>query len=123
MSKHGRVISVIFWIILLAAPSATLAGSFDGTYTGKRVITKGDEGSCPTEDVSVTIKDGTLTFTDSNAKDYMISFNPHPDGSFRQLSANIGGAVVDIRGYINGSTLDADVISAQCQHHWHLEKP
>ena len=90
MSKHGRVLSVICWIVLLAAPSATLAGPFDGTYTGKRVTTKGDEGSCPTEDVTVVIKDGTLTFSDSNAKVYTISFDPHPDGSFRQLSANMG---------------------------------
>ena len=124
MSKYGRVLSVICWTVLLAAPSATLADPFDGTYTGKRVTTKGGEPSCPTEDnVSVTIKGGTLTFTDSNAKDYTISFDPHPDGSFRELSANIAGTVVDIRGHVSGSTLDADVSSAHCQHHWHLEKP
>lgn len=92
MSNCGRALSVMCGIVLLVAPSVTLADPFDGTYTGKRVTTKGDEPSCPTEDnVSVTIKGSTLTLTDSNAKEYPISFDPRPDGSFHELSANIGG--------------------------------
>ena len=126
MSKHGRVLSVIcgFALLSFATPPAAQPVSFDGTYTGKRVLTNGDKTFCPAEDnVSVTIKDDNLTFTDSNVKNYTIEFNPRPDGSFSELSANIGGTVVAIRGRINGNALDADVIGAHCQHHWHLEKP
>jgi hypothetical protein len=123
ISRYGLALAVAGWIVLLAAPSVVLADPFDGTYAGKRVAAKGDDPSCPTADnVSVTIKGGTLTFTDSNAKDYAISFDPRPDGSFRKLSADVGGTVVDIRGRVSGSTLDADVTSAHCQHHWSLER-
>ena len=112
-----------FALLSLATPPAAQPVSFDGTYTGKRVLTNGDKTFCPTEDnASVTIKGDNLTFTDSNAKDYTIDFSPRSDGSFSELSAIIGGAVVAIRGRINGNALDADVPSAHCQHHWHLEK-
>ena len=124
MPGRGPVLSAIGCLALLgvAAPAA-MAGPFDGTYTGRRVLAKGDP-SCPAEDsVSVAIKGGTLTFTDSNAKDYTISFDPHPDGSFAQLSANIAGTLVNIRGRVTGNVLDADVSSAHCQYHWHLQKP
>jgi hypothetical protein len=104
--------------------------SFSPQYARARARTcgetprgKGDPSACVAKDaVSVTIHGGTLTFTDSSAKNYTISFSPHSDGSFVELSANIGGAVVDIRGRITGGVLDTDVTSAYCVHHWHLEK-
>ena len=126
MSKRGRVLSVICGIALLglAAPPATLAGSFNGNYTGKRVLTKGDNPSCPAEDdVSVTIQDGTVTFTNSALNNFGIGFDLQPDGSFNEIDTEMGGAVVTIRGRIVGNTLDADVINGPCQYHWHLQRP
>src|SRR5262249_54792617 len=80
-------------------------------------------GRCPTqEDVSVTITDGILTFTNSALRNFAMGFEPHPDGSFSQMHVDIGGDVVDIRGRIVGDTLDADVANAPCEHHWHLQK-
>jgi outer membrane receptor protein involved in Fe transport len=124
MSKRGQVLSVICGIALLAlvTPPATLAGSFDGSYTGKRVLTKGGNPPCPAEEaVSVTIRGSTLTFTDSALKNFGVGFDPQPDGSFGEIDTEMGGAVVVIRGRIVGNTLDADVTNGPCQHHWHLK--
>jgi hypothetical protein len=42
---------------------------FDGVYTGGRLLIKGPIPPCPVkEDVSVTISDGTLSFTDSASR-------------------------------------------------------
>ena len=59
----------------------------DGVYTGKRVLIKGSTGSrCPAEDdVSVTIHDETLTFTDSILQKFIIGFSPDQSGSFSQM--------------------------------------
>jgi len=87
------------------------------------MLTQGDPTACVAKDsVSVTIHEDQLTFTNSGAQNYEISFSPRSDGSFAQLSANIGGDVVDIRGHIGAGVLDADVTSAHCTDHWHLEK-
>jgi hypothetical protein len=103
--------------------SPGVAESFDGSYVGERSLTKGDPSACVDKDaVSITIHGGTLTFTDSTAKSYTMSFSPNPDGSFDQLSADIGGTVVNMHGRITGGVLDSDVTSANCVHHWHLEK-
>jgi hypothetical protein len=84
---------------------------------------KGNPSERPTQDdVSVTINDGALTFTNSALQNYAMGFEPHPDGSFRQSHVDIGGDVVDISGRIVGDTLDADVTNAPCEHHWHLQK-
>jgi hypothetical protein len=111
-------------LVVAALPTQAFGQAFDGTYAGKRVLTKGDPSANCTrqEDVSVIIKTGTLTFTDSALENYTIGFDPHPDGSFNQLHVDIGGSVVDIHGRIVGDTLDADVTISSCQHHWHLEK-
>lgn len=110
-------------LLSLATPRVTLADPFDGTYTGKRVLTKGDTPTCPTEDnVSVTINGNVLTFTNSALKDFGIGFYPQPDGSFDKVDTEMGGDVVTIRGRVTGNTLDADVTNGPCQHHWHLEK-
>jgi hypothetical protein len=117
------VVLAMFVVACFGSISPGVAESFDGSYVGERSLTKGDPSACVDKDaVSVTIHDGTLTFTDSSAKNYTISFSPHSDGSFAEQSANIGGAVVDIRGRITGGVLDSDVTSAYCVHHWHLEK-
>ena len=87
------------------------------------MLTKGYPAECTAQDpVSVTIKGDELTFTDSAAKNYTISFSPRPDGTFGQLSANIGGMVVAIRGHVGGGVLDAEVTSSTCEHHWHLDR-
>ena len=92
-------------VAYFGSASPGVAESFDGSYVGERSLTKGDPSACVDKgSVSVTIHGGTLTFTNSTAKDYTISFSPHADGSFVQLSADIGGAVVDIRGRITGSS-------------------
>jgi hypothetical protein len=110
-------------VVCLAVAGSALATAFDGTYTGKRVLTKGDPSECARDDdVSITISDGALRFTNSALKSYIIGFDPRPDGSFVQLSVDIAGDTVDIRGRIVGNVLDADVTNASCVHHWHLEK-
>jgi len=82
------------------------------------VLTKGVDKTCPTEDdVSVAIRGETLIFTNSKVRGYVITFEPHPDGSFRQVSTDIGGATVSIEGRIVGDVLDADVTTFVCQHH------
>ncbi|HET6237312.1 MAG TPA: hypothetical protein VFE41_20485 [Acetobacteraceae bacterium] len=113
----------MFVVACFGSASLGVAESFDGSYVGERSLTQGDPSACVDKDaVSVTIHGGTLTFTNSTAKSYTMSFSPNSDGSFVQLSADIGGAVVNIRGRITGGVLDSDVTSAHCVHHWHLEK-
>jgi hypothetical protein len=123
MNKLGAL-PLVAILVVAALPTQAIGQAFDGTYQGKRVLTKGDRSAncIRQEDVSVVIKTGTLTFTDSALKNYTIGFDPHPDGSFNQLRVYIGGSVVDIHGRIVGDTLDADVTNSPCEHHWHLEK-
>ena len=95
----------------------------DGTCTGKRVLTKGIDQTCPTEDdVSVTIHGESLTFSNSKLRGFVIGFEPHPDGSFRETSTGIEGTTVLIEGHIVGDVIDADVTTSACQHHWHLKR-
>jgi hypothetical protein len=110
-------------LIGLAAAGPTLGvDTFDGAYTGKRVLTKGSNPSCVTsDDVSVTIRGGALTFSHSKLRNFSIGFDPHQDGSFRMMSA-IGGAAALIQGRIVAGVLDADVTNGPCEHHWHLTK-
>jgi hypothetical protein len=119
------VLAVISGVICLvvAGPAVRAEGTFDGAYTGKRLLTKGPVPPCLVEeDVSVTIHGGTLTFTDSQLQNFVIGFDPRPDGSFSQISAGIEGSVVAIRGRIIGDALEADVANDTCTHHWHLGK-
>jgi hypothetical protein len=117
-----RCLALVVCGAVCVASGAT-ADAFDGTYIGKRTLTKGDPGACVRqEDVSVTINPGTLTFTDSTLKKYTIGFELDPDGSFRELHVGLGGALVDIQGRIAANILDADVTNATCEHHWHLQK-
>jgi hypothetical protein len=117
---YCQVIAVI--CSLAAAAPTTAADAFDGAYTWKRVLTKGLERCVASEDVSVTIHVGALTFTDSALHDYSIGFDPRPDGSFSLISTGISGGGVLIEGRIVGDVLDADVTNGPCEHHWHLTK-
>jgi hypothetical protein len=122
MANRHHALLLIAWTVL-AVPAISAEVSIDGTYTGERVLEEGTPGPCvPTEPVSLTIRGESLSFTNSRVKNYTISFAPHLDGSFAQLSADIGGEVVDIRGHVGDGVLDADVNSASCSHHWHVER-
>ena len=111
-----------------AEPALADVHSFDGTYTGTRVLTKGNNtaAECPAkEDVSVIIRTETLEFTNSELHKFVIGFNPDPDGAFDQIyTGGTGNSTVHIRGRVNGSSIDADVTNYanECSHHWHLEK-
>ena len=79
--------------LALAAP-ASAENSFDGTYTGERVLTEGDPVICVAKDiVSATVNGDQRTFTTNVAKECALGFSPQADGSFPELSGNIGGAL------------------------------
>ena len=108
-------------MIVVTATALGANNTFDGAYTGKRVLTKGSKQTCPTEDnVSVTIRGEALTFTNSRLHNFTIGFEPHPDGSFNQISAGDEGAFVSIQGRIVGDAIEADVADSVCEHHWHV---
>jgi hypothetical protein len=94
-------------------PALGAKHTFDGVYSGKRMLTKGSGGpSCPAEDnVSATIHGATLTFTNSALKQFAVSFYPSQDGSFGEIYQGEGGTTVNIRGRIIGDVLEADVIN------------
>ena len=74
------------------------------------------------DSVDGTIHGGERTFINSVVKDFTISFSPHSDGSFVQLSADINGDVVDVHGCVAAGVLDSDDTSAHCEHHWHFRR-
>jgi hypothetical protein len=110
--------------LAITEPVLSAGNTFDGVYAGKRVLTKGPNRACPTEDdVSVTIKGSALQVTTSRLRAHPMGFNAHPDGSFGQISSGgPGGYLVFIRGRIRGDVLDADVADRNCEHHWHLTR-
>jgi hypothetical protein len=109
--------------LAVAEPALSAENAFNGAYTGRRVLTKGETPQCvPSEDVSVTIEDNVLTFSDSALRNFSIGFDPHPDGAFGLISTAISGGAVLIQGHIVGNVLDADVTNGPCEHHWHLTK-
>src|SRR5689334_11957722 len=87
--RDRRDAVLLLWgIICLAAagPLAEAENTFDGTYNGKRTLTKGPASECPVEeDVSVIIHNAALTFTNSALQSFVIGFDPHPDGSFGEI--------------------------------------
>src|SRR5438067_1398260 len=110
--ERRLIVSGICGMICLVAETALGAEhTFDGDYSGKRVLTKGSAGpNCPAEDnVSVTIHGETLTFTNSALKKFTQPFDPGPDGSFGQTYTDAGGAIVHYHGRIIGDVMDADV--------------
>jgi hypothetical protein len=110
-------------MLAIAGPAAMAEGSFDGAYTGKRILMSGPSDDCPAEDnVSVTINGNVLTFTDSALRNYAIGFYPSPDGTFDDIHVEVGGDVWEVQGRIVGGVLDAEVNNPPCEHHWSLEK-
>jgi hypothetical protein len=122
--KRHLMVSGTCGLLGLAAAGLTLAAdTFDGVYSGKRVLTKGTDPACPAnEPVSVTIRGEALTFTNSALRNFVMGFEPHPDGSFGGISTGGRGGAVLIQGRIVGNVLDADVTDGPCEHHWHLTK-
>jgi hypothetical protein len=68
-----------------------------------------DPTCAPTGDVSVTIQDNTLTLTNSALRSFVMSFDPHPDGSFSRFYADASEGYMLIRGRIVGNILEADI--------------
>jgi hypothetical protein len=110
-------------VVTVAEPALDASDTFDGVYVGKRVLTQGSGPRCSTEaDVSVTIHRAKLTFTHSELRDFVVSFDPHQDGSFSQIYTGTGGAAVLIQGRVVGDVLEADVTNGPCEHHWRLTR-
>jgi hypothetical protein len=125
LRPRGGAVLWICGICLAGLGSASAAAHmFDGVYTGKRVVTKGPASRCSAEaDVTITIKSGTVRFAvGSNRSSIVIRFEPRPDGSFRRLSRGIDGSAGIVKGRIVGDVVDADVINARCEFHWHVTK-
>jgi hypothetical protein len=79
-------------LAVVGTPVLSAEHTFNGDYSGKRVLTKGPAGlECPAEDdVSVTIHGETLTFTNSALQKYTMPFDPDPEGSFGQTHTDGG---------------------------------
>jgi len=104
-------------------PALGAEHTFDGVYSGKRVLAKGSGPSCSiVQDVSVTIHGEILTFTDSNLRNHALAFYPLQDGSFSLIYFDAGRGTANIRGHIIGDIIDADVDNPPCGYHWHLKK-
>jgi hypothetical protein len=122
---HLMVLGLYVMIgLAVMVPAWGAADTFDGVYTGKRVLKQGSDPACPPEDddVSVTIRGAALTFTNRELRNFLISFAPKQDGSFSQIYVDAGGASVLIEGRIVGGVIEANVTNGPCQHHWHLTK-
>jgi hypothetical protein len=129
MSRSHRLVAAVLLCLAVAGiPALAAEHTFDGVYSGKRVLTKGTAGPrCPAEDnVSVTIHGATLTFTNSELKQFALSFYPRQDGSFGEIYQGEGGTTVNIRGRVIGDVIEADVTNYDsdppCEHHWSLKK-
>jgi hypothetical protein len=96
--KRNLVISGICGLLSIAVAGQALgADTFNGTYTGKRVLTKGSGPTCPTDDVSVTIQGSAVTFTNNGFRNFALGFDPHEDGSFSETYVDIGGWAVFVQ--------------------------
>jgi hypothetical protein len=125
MSGYRLIVSALcgLLVVAVAEPASGAADMFDGVYIGKQMLTKSSGLACPTgDDVSVIIHGEALTFTNSKLRNFSIGFDPHQDGSFRQIYTDIGGASVLIQGRVAGDVLEADVTDGPCEHHWHLTR-
>jgi hypothetical protein len=124
--SRSRCLAAAFVLSLAVAavPALTAEHTFDGVYSGKRVLTKGIASpTCPAEDdVSVIIHGETLTFTNSVLKNFTQPFYPRPDGSFGETYTDAGGAVVHYHGHVAGDVMDVDAENPPCKYHWHLKK-
>ena len=94
MSGSRRLAAAWLCLAVAGSPALSAEHTFDGIYSGQRVLTKGSPGPrCPAkEDVSVTIHGETLTFTNSALTNFLQPFYPSQDGSFGQTYTDVGGA-------------------------------
>jgi hypothetical protein len=124
--ERRRVALTTYGLVWLAvAGSAMGENTFDGVYTGNRVLTSGSTAVCMAADnVSVTISGHKFSFSDSLVQDFTIAFDASPDGSFAETYQDIGGGTVTIKGRVTGDIMEADVSddSTACVHHWHLTR-
>ena len=87
-----RCLARAFCIAAAVIPALGAEHTFDGVYSGKRVLIKGSDPYCPAEDdVSVIIHGEMLSFTDSALRKFRIGFYPSQDGSFGEISVGEGG--------------------------------
>jgi hypothetical protein len=111
-------------LAVAGSPALCAEHTFDGTYSGQKVLIKGPPGpKCPAKgDVSVAIHGETLSFTDSVLKNFLQPFYPGQDGSFGETYTGEGGATVYFHGRIVGGIMDLDFDTPPCGYHWHLKK-
>ena len=121
---HLMVLGLCVMISLAATdPALGAENKFEGVYTGKRVLTKGSNQACLSEDdVSVTIHGEALTFSHGRLHNFTIGFEPHPDGSFSQISTGVEGSLLSIQGRIVGDAIEADTADSACEYHWHVQR-
>jgi hypothetical protein len=111
------------YLAVAGSPALGAEHKFDGVYSGQRVLTKGSNSLCKAEDdVSVTIRGETLTFTNSAFKKSVIGFFPRQDGSFDEIHTDIDGGSVHFVGQVSGDVIEGDVDNPPCEYHWHLKK-
>ena len=107
-------------LAVAGGPALGAEHTFDGTYSGQRVLTK---GSCAAaDDVSVTIHGEALTFTNRALKKFVMGFFVSQDGSFDEIHTDVDGDTVHVVGRITGDVIEADVNNPPCEFHWHLKK-
>ena len=111
-------------LAVAGSPALGAENTFDGDYSGKRVLTKGSVGpDCPAEDdVSVNIHGEAMTFTNSALKKYVVGSFVRPDGSFDEIHTDVDGDTVHVVGRIIGDVIEADVNNPPCEYHWRLKK-
>lgn len=125
MSRSRRLAAALGLCLAVAGtPVLGAEHTFDGIYSGKRVLTKGSASpTCPAEDdVSVRIHGDTMTFTNSDLKEFTMPFYPSQNGSFGQTYTDEGGTIVHYGGRVIGDVIEADVSNPPCKYHWNLKK-
>ena len=119
------VVSGLFGVICLVAGGSVFGAenTSNGVYTGTRLRTKGPDSQCLAEEnVSVTIQDTIMLFTNGILHSFVLELFPNPDGSFERTYISAGGHYVVIHGRIMGNVIEADVENEPCSHHWRVRK-
>jgi hypothetical protein len=122
--SRSRCLAAALGLCLAVAGSLAMGAehTFDGNYSGKRVLAKGSDPECPAvDDVSVSIHTETLTFINGALRKFVIGFFLRQDGSFDQIGT-ADGDTVHILGRITGDVIEADVNNPPCEYHWYLKK-
>ena len=123
--EHRPVVSGLFGAICLVAGGLVFGAenTSNGVYTGTRLRTKGPDLHCPAEEnVSVTIQDTIMLFTNGIWHSFVLELESNPDGSFERTYISAGGHYVVIHGRIMGNVIEADVENEPCSHHWRVRK-